>query len=288
MTFTIIIVNWNVRNLIEKCLRSIARFSSHFRYEVIVIDNASADGSVEMIREKFPQVALIANRKNLGFAAAVNQGIRPARGEYIVLLNPDVEIQKSTLDNILWEFKNNSKAGIVGGKIQNEDGTIQPSVRAFPDIWSQILITLKIQHLFESRAVNRYLMDGFDYKRRREVEQVMGAFFVIHRKVIEQIGPMDEKFFLWFEEVDFCKRAKEAGWKIIYTPEAQVRHLGGKSFSQLSSVRRQTIFNKSLHYYMLKHKGFLAWSIFAVLHPVSLLIAFVTGFFHPRLSTYKK
>lgn len=271
----------------EKCLLSIDKYSSHFSYEVIVVDNASKDGSVEMMREKFPRVVLTANAENLGFAAGVNQGIRRARGEYTVLLNPDLEIKESTLKNILQEFGNNPEVGIIGGKIHNEDGTIQPSVRAFPDIWSQILIILKLQHLFRLRTVSRYMAENFDYAKRQEIDQVMGAFFAIRRKVIEQIGLMDERFFLWFEEVDFCKRARDAGWKVIYTPKSEVLHLGGKSFEQISSVRRQMIFNKSLRHYMRKHKGLLAWLIFALLQPVSLLLAFVVGVFHPKLSAYK-
>ncbi|MEK7130334.1 MAG: glycosyltransferase family 2 protein [Patescibacteria group bacterium] len=288
MTFSIIIVNWNVRELLEKCLLSISKFSGHFSYEAIVVDNASMDGSVAMMRERFPQINLIANTKNLGFAAGVNQGIKQARGEFIVLLNPDVEIKESTLKNLLDEFKNYADSGIVGGKIKNEDGSIQPSVRAYPDIWPQILITLKIKHLFKSRAISRYMAEDFDYAKRQEVDQVMGAFFAIRRKVIERIGLMDEKFFLWFEEVDFCKRVKTAGWKIVYAPEAEILHLGGKSFGQISSVTRQRIFNKSLRYYMRKHKGPFAWLIFTMLHPISLLLAFVIGIFRPKLSAYHK
>lgn len=287
MTFSFIIVNWNVRELLEKCLLSVAKFSSHFSYEVIVADNASMDGSVAMMREKFPQINLIANTKNAGFAAGVNQGIKQARGEYIILLNPDVEIKESTLEKLLEEFKNYADSGIVGGKMKNEDGSIQPSVRAFPDVLSQMLIILKLRHLFKSRAISRYMVEDFNYAKRQEVDQVMGAFFAIRRKVIDEIGLMDERFFLWFEEVDFCKRAKNAGWKIIYTPETEAIHLGGKSFGQISSVARQRIFNKSLRYYMRKHKGSVVWLVFAILHPISLLLAFSTGLFHPKLSAYK-
>jgi len=287
MIFSFVIVNWNVRELLEKCLLSIEKFSSHFNFEIIVVDNASMDGSVAMMRERFSQINLIANTKNLGFAAGVNQGIKQARGEYVILLNPDVEIKESTLENLLEEFKNCADSGIVGGKIKNEDESIQPSVRAFPDVLSQVLISLKLKHIFNSRAIGRYLTQNFDYEKRQEVDQVMGAFFAIRRKVIKQIGLMDERFFLWFEEVDFCKRARNAGWKIIYTPKSEVLHHGGKSFGQISSTARQRIFNKSLRYYMLKHKGPIVWLAFALLQPLSLLFAFITGMFHPKLSAYK-
>ncbi len=288
MTFSFIIVNWNARELLEKCLLSIINAGSHFNFEIIIIDNASEDGSIEMMRKKFPRINLIANTKNLGFAAGVNQGIKQARGEYIVLLNPDVEIMESTVENLLEEFEKSTDYGIVGGKIKNEDGSIQPSVRAFPDVFSQVLISLKLKHIFNSRAIGRYLAQNFDYEKRQEVDQVMGAFFAIRRKVIEQIGMMDERFFLWFEEVDFCKRAKDAGWKIIYAPKTELVHLGGKSFGQISSAKRQMIFNKSLRHYMRKHKGPIVWFAFIILHPLSLLFAFITGFFHPKLSEYKK
>ncbi|TAN58110.1 glycosyltransferase family 2 protein [Patescibacteria group bacterium] len=287
MTFSFIIVNWNVRELLEKCLLSIEKFNSHFSYEIIVADNASMDGSIAMMRERFPLINLIANTKNLGFAAGINQGIKQARGEYAVLLNPDVEIMESTLKNLLEEFEKSADSGIVGGKIKNEDGSIQPSVRSFPDVFTQVLITLKLNHIFNSRAIGRYLAKNFDYEKRQEVDQVMGAFFAIRRKVIKQIGMMDERFFLWFEEVDFCKRAKDAGWKIIYTPKTEVIHLGGKSFGQISSAKRQMIFNESLRYYMRKHKGIFIWLIFALIHPASIALAFITGIFHPKLSSYK-
>lgn len=287
MTFSIIIVSWNVREILEKCLLSVAKYGSYFNYEIIVADNASMDGTVAMVRDKFPQVNLITNTKNLGFAAGVNQGIKSAKGDYIVLLNPDVEIKELTLKNISREFESNSRTGIIGGKIQNEDGAIQKSVRAFPDFWSQILINLKLHHLVRLKSYERYMMKDFDYEKRQEVDQVMGAFFAIRREVIEQTGLMDENFFLWFEEVDFCKRAKAAGWKIIYAPEAEVKHLGGKSFSQISSVKRQRIFNKSLRYYMLKHKGAAAWLVFSAIHPLSIAMAFLTGIFHPKISAYK-
>ena len=119
MTFSFIIVNWNVRELLEKCLLSIKKFNSHFNFEIIVVDNASMDGSVAMMRERFPRINLFANTKNLGFAAGVNQGIKQARGEYIVLLNPDVEVMESTLESLLEEFKKCADSGIVGGKIKN-------------------------------------------------------------------------------------------------------------------------------------------------------------------------
>lgn len=286
MIFSVVIVNWKVRDLLKKCLESIAKHGKKGEFEVIVVDNNSQDGSIEMMRTNFSDCVCVANLKNLGFAAAVNQGIKQARGEYVVLLNPDVEMESGAFDGILKEFKNNPETGIVGGKIKNKDGLIQPSVRAFPDVLSQILINLKLHHLIPSKAYRRYMMNGFDYGKRQEVDQIMGAFFVIRRKVIDKIGLMDERFFVWFEEVDFCKRAKDAGWKIIYNPEIQALHRGGKSFSQISSAKRQMIFNKSLRRYMMKHYGIAAWLVFIIIFPASIALAIVSGLFHPGLSAY--
>ncbi len=243
MDLSIIIVSWNVRALLEKCLFSVFKNQSDF--EVLVVDNASTDASAEMVKEKFPQVKLIANQENRGFAAANNQAIKQASGDFILLLNPDTEILDNALEKMVEFMKAHPDAGIAGCQILNPDKTIQPSVRRLPDLFSSLLILFKLSHLKIFRP--KYLALDFDYHKTQSVEQVMGAFFLIRKEVIKKIGLLDEKYYLWFEEVDFCRRLlKKTDYKIYYTPETQIIHYGGQSFKQMLIPKKQWLFYKSM------------------------------------------
>ncbi|MBN1779473.1 MAG: glycosyltransferase family 2 protein [Candidatus Buchananbacteria bacterium] len=254
MELSIIIVNWNVEKLLERCLESIYKYQGNLELEVIVVDNASKDRSLEMIKNNFPQVKLIVNQANRGFAAANNQGIEIASGRYLLLLNPDTEIKENSLHQSLEFFRTQEKVGVMGCKILNPDGSLQPSVRRFPTITAVILILSKIAKLLPNLpALKKYLAKDFDYRESQAVDQVMGAFFLIKRELIEQIGVLDERFFIWFEEVDFCYRAKKAGWQIWYYPDAEIIHYGGSSFKQALVVRKQWLFFQSALKYFVKH-----------------------------------
>jgi GT2 family glycosyltransferase len=281
MDLSIIIVNWKVKNLLEKCLWSIFEQTKDIKFEVFVVDNASADGSVEMVREKFPQVNLIASSENLGFARGNNLAIQKAHGRYILLLNPDTEILENALSKMVHFMDTHPECGIAGCKLLNPDLTLQPSVRAFPSFASQVLILLKLHHLFpHSKAIYHYLKYDFDYEKTQEVDQVMGAFMIIRREVIKKIGLLDENFWIWFEEVDFCKRAKEAGFKVLYTPDAKIIHHFGQSFKQVMNVKKQKDFNRSLAYYFKKHGTIGEWLTIEFLRPVSLILAWLIQFLH--------
>jgi len=273
---SIIIVSWNVRALLEKCLASLAQDltpapSSKEREvstEVIVVDNASTDGTTEWLRSlqlTTYNLQLTTNTTNRGFAAANNQGMRATMGEYVLLLNPDTELRPHALDTMVIFMQSHPRCGIVGPKLLNRDGTVQPSVRRFPDAWGPILLSLGM-------APQRYLATNFDYKKAQTVDQVMGACFLIRRALIEDIGLLDEKFFIWFEEVDYCKRAKSAGWEVWYTPDASIVHHGGKSFSQQRTLQKQWWYSKSLLYYFWKHRQWGAWFLNALTVPLRLLL----------------
>ncbi len=274
MDLSIIIVNWKVKDLLEKCLQSIFEQTKNISFEVFVVDNNSGDGSVEMVREKFPQVDLTASQENLGFAKGNNLAIKKSRGRYILLLNPDTEILENALEKMVRFMDANQDCGIAGCKLLNPDLSLQPSVRAFPDLASQIFILLKLHHLFPySKTMYKYLVQNFDYGKTQEVDQVMGAFMMIRREVAEKIGLLDENFWIWFEEVDFCKRAKIAGFKILYTPEAKIIHHFGQSFKQAMGVKKQKDFNRSLSYYFKKHGTKGEWLVIQILRPLSLILA---------------
>lgn len=272
---SIIVVSWNVRTLLEACLASVFRYAPQFPFEVIVIDNASHDASVDMITQKFSQVNCVANADNTGFASATNQGIKIARGEYILLLNPDTEVTEGSLEKLVSKIESDPKVGIVAPKLLNPDRTLQPSIRRFPTPFSQFLIFLKLRHLRRvPGAIQRYLNSDFDYEKTQEVDQPQGAAFLIRRSVLNAIGFFDEKFFIWFEEVDFCKRTQDAGWKIIYTPEAKIIHHGGQSFRQRFSLDKQILFSTSCAYYLWKH---FSWkSLYAIL-PMKLYCTVLRG-----------
>jgi len=291
MDLSIIIVNWKVKDLLEKCLSSIFEQTKNISFEVFVVDNNSGDGSAEMVREKFPQVDLTAGAENLGFAKGNNLAIKKSRGRYILLLNPDTEILDNALEKMVRFMDTHPECGVGGCKLLNLDLSLQPSVRAFPDLVSQVFILLKIHHLFpHSKAMHKYLVQDFDYEKTQEVDQVMGAFMMIRREVIEKIGMLDENFWIWFEEVDFCKRAKEAGFKILYTPEAKIIHLYGQSFKQALSVSKQKVLNRSLAYYLKKHGTKGEWAVIQILRPLSLALAWLVQIFKikPRMPKIKK
>lgn len=274
MDLSIITVNWKVKDLLEDCLRSIYEQTKNISFEVFVVDNNSGDGSVEMVREKFPQVNLTASKDNLGFAKGNNVATRDAKGRHVLLLNPDTKILNNALEKMVKFMDEHPDCGIAGCRLLNPDMSHQPSVRRFPTFLSQALILLKLHHLFpHSSPMRHYLAEDFDYSKAQEVDQVMGAFFMIRREVIEKIGILDEGFWIWFEEVDYCKRAKDAGFKIFYTPATEIIHYYGQSFKQVYNVKKQKDFNKSLTYYFKKHHPLWQRILIWILKPISLALA---------------
>ena len=278
---SIIIVNWNVKALLQRCLSSIFDYVKDLDYEVIAIDNCSQDGSQEYLKtldKKKNNIKVILNKKNIGFAQANNQGFKKAKGEFILFLNPDTEfIQENGVREIIKMMKKNKKWGIVGCQIIGPDKEVQTSVRSLPSVFSQLMILLKLQYLFpHSRIFKKYFQTDFNYQTLKEVDQVAGTFMLTRRKVIEQVGGFDKCFHLWFEDVDFCYRIKKAGWQVIYYPEMKILHHGGKSFWQLLSIERQRIYNKSLLAYFKKYSYPWRYWPLVLVQPISLFLAFLS------------
>ncbi len=286
---SIIIVSWNVCNLLKKCIESIAQFSG-IPCEIIIVDNASTDGTADYVK-KIPQVSFgnnisfkaICNNKNKGFATANNQGITQSSGDYILLLNPDTELTQNTLAQMVGFFKSHGDACIAGCAHKNPDNTIQPSVRANPTLSSQLLILLKIHKIFPHLPpLKKYFKKDFDYLNTQEVQQVAGSFFMFNRKTLEKIGLLDENFFIWFEEVDYCKRAQDADIKIYYVSYAQIIHHQAQSFGLLYSFTKQKMFNTSLIYYFKKHSSAFSHFILLCFSPISLFVSLImTPFLKP-------
>ena len=251
MDLSIIIVSWNVKNKLKENLLALRQSQGGLNMEVFVVDNNSADGSAEMIRREFSEVKLIANSDNLGFAKANNQAIRQAKGDFILLLNPDMRVFPDTLKNMVEWMKENKKASVAGCYLVNEKGEIVKQARRFPTILDQLAIVLKLPHIFPS-VLNKYLQADFDYKKSAPVDSIRGSFFMIRKETIEKIGLLDERYFIWFEEVDYCQRVKKAGGQIWYTPSAKCLDYVGQSFSQVSKGKTQKYFRDSMLIYFKK------------------------------------
>lgn len=282
MDLSIIIVSWNVKEILRENLRNI--FSSipeseyGFKCEVIVVDNNSADGSVDMIRAEFPQVRVIANGQNLGFAKANNQAILESSGRYVLLLNPDMKALPNTFKNMLDWMDAHPETGIAGCKLVKEDGDILPHVRRYPAIWDQLAIVLKLPHLFPG-VLDKYLYRDFDYSKEAEVDSIRGSFFMIRRKVIDDIGGLDERYFIWFEEVDYCRQASLSGWKIMYTPAATCIDLVGKSFSQVKRGKTQEYFRDSMLKYFQKWHTPIEYWLIKTAWPIGIFFAWLADVF---------
>lgn len=261
---SVIIVSWNVRERLRACLTSLARErASGAPVEVIVVDNASADGSAAMVREQFPEVSLLALPENRGFAAACNLGAAQAHGDVLVFLNHDAEVGAGFFTELAQAVHRHPRAAALGGRITYEAGTLQPSVRGFPSLWSSCLDAAKLLQRLPWLAP-RYLARGFDYGREQTVPQVMGACLAVPREAWEQLKGFDEQYFTWFEEVDFCKRAQGTGYEVWYVPAITLRHVGGASFRQLAPLARHRLFTHSLRRYTRKHLGLPTWAVVTI------------------------
>lgn len=276
MDLSIIIVSWNVKDNLSECLGSINL--GDLKGEVFVVDNASRDGSVEMVRQKFLEVQLIANDANLGFAKANNQAIQKSKGRYVLLLNPDMRPFPDTFTKLVEWMDSHPKAGIVGIRLENQGGEIVPHVRRFPKFLDQFAILTKLSKM-APKILDSYLMRDFDYGKESRVDSIRGSFFAIRREVLDKIGPLDEDYFIWFEEVDYCKKAVEAGFEVWYTPAVQCVDFVGQSFKQVKMFPKQQMFSKSMLTYFKKHRPKWEWAVLAFLRPIVLWGARVNDLF---------
>jgi len=254
---SIIIVSWNVRELLDRALKSVYLSAMPpLSYEVIVVDNASSDGTPERVVSKYPNVRLIANKTNLGFAAANNQGIAVARGDLLLLLNSDTEVVGDALRDLVAHIDAHPEIGLVGPRLLNGDGSTQSSRRRFPTLPILFLESTWLQGRMSKRAATRYFVTDQSENQVQEVDWVVGAAMLVRRTVVEAIGGLDEGFFMYSEELDWCRRIRAAGWKVAYIPHARVIHHGGKSSEQVAPARH-IYFQASKVRYARKYHGWL-------------------------------
>jgi len=232
---SVVIVNWNTRDYLRTCLSSlVGAVREPPLREIIVVDNASGDGSAQVVAQEFPDVLLIRNDRNLGYAAANNQGIRASKGEYIMLLNPDAWVQKGCLESLAEFLDANPCAAAAAPRLLNPDGSLQQSVRSFPAPPPLIFDALGLARLFpRSRVLAAYRMTWWGHSDVREVDQPMASALMLRRSALDEIGLFDERFPLYFNDVDLCLRLKRAGWKVLYLPDAVCVHHVAASTAQV-------------------------------------------------------
>lgn len=254
MQLSVIIVNYNVRAFLENALVSVYKALGGITGEVIVVDNASDDGSVEMVRQKFPDVKLFANEHNLGFAAANNIGMKAASGEFILLLNPDTIVQEDTFKVMIDVLDNNEDVGLAGCKILNPDGTLQLACRrSFPTPWIAFTKIIGLSALFpKSRLFSKYNLEYLNPDESYEVDAVSGSFMFLRRSVMDRVGGLDEQFFMYGEDLDWSYRVKREGWKIYYVHSTQIVHYKGQSVRR-SDIDEVKLFYEAMRVFVQKY-----------------------------------
>lgn len=225
---SIVIVSYNVNCLVQQCIESILNQETPYIYEIWVVDNYSNDQTARTIADKYPEVRLITNKENVGFAAANNQAIRKANGKYIWLLNPDTKLNENAISPLIEAFERNQDVAVTGSLLANPDGSLQRSCYPFPTLSNEIF---RLFHLEQFRK-DRYDMRTWGQNQTREIEVNQGASFMIRKTALDQVGLLDERFYIYTEEVDLCYRLHQAGWKILWQPLSQVIHFGGQSTQQ--------------------------------------------------------
>lgn len=265
MELSIIIISWNTRTMLRECLLSVFAYAPEGNFEIIVVDNASTDGSQELVRQEFPSVTLIENAKNLGFAAANNKAIRQTSGRHFLLLNSDTIIHAGVLQQSLDYMTTNDRIGAMGCRVLNRDGSLQHSTSQFPSFLNLCIQTLALDRIPNIPFFRRYRMLDWQRKEAGAVETISGCFMMVRRECANAIGLLDEHFFFFGEETDWCKRMRENEWQVHFAPVGEITHFGGGSSHTLSH-RRDLMLTQATVRLHLKHSGrIMAAAVFALL-----------------------
>lgn len=238
MDLSICIVSYNCRDLLARCLRSLQEHAEGLRLEVIVTDNASTDGTPELVTDRFPEVRLLASEENLGFAGGTNLAMYEATADTMLMLNPDTEVQPGALRRLAEFLRDTPDAGCVGPALYGADGKLQYTCHAFPSVWLTLVAQLGLHRLLPwTRLFGAYDMTWWDHARPRRVDWLSGAAIATRREVWEDVGPLDERFFMYSEDVDWCYRLAQAGWDRWYLPDARIVHFEAGSWGDAPRER---------------------------------------------------
>jgi len=271
MDISVIIVSWNAKKYLLDCLHSIVPELSNVQAEIIVVDNASSDGSPELVEKQFPKINLICNKENLGFAKANNIALEKSTGKYICLINSDVVIKEKCFDVLISYMDSHPDVGMMGPQILDTTGNIQRSCMQLPTLWNTFCTAIVLDKLFpQCRLFGGKEMTYWNHDSLQEVDVINGCFWIIRREALDQVGYLDGNFFMYGEDIDWCKRFQEKGWKIIFSPEAQAIHYGGASSSN-DPVRFYIEMNRAnLQYYRKHYKKFsqIGFLMLIMLHHV--------------------
>jgi GT2 family glycosyltransferase len=254
---SVVIVAWNAKHYLELCLESLAKNPPVRSMEVLVVDNASSDNSIEMVEAEFPWVTLIKSKENLGFSKGNNLAIRQCQGRYIALVNPDVIVFPGCLDMLADFLDRNQKVGNVGPRVFNPDMTQQSTCRRFPTLWNNFCSATRLESIFKgSSFFAGEHMFYFPHDRTRTVDVIVGCFSMIRREAFDEVGLLDEDLFMYGDDVDWCRRAWNAGWQVVFYPDAHAIHDRGKTTAPFP-VRFAVAQQRSVLHYWTKHHTFL-------------------------------
>jgi GT2 family glycosyltransferase len=255
LDISVVIVSWNAKSYLEECLTALTESPGRHTTEIIVVDNGSSDGSPEMVEANFPQVRLIKSEQNLGFATANNVGIRESSGRYVSLINSDAKVLGNCLDSLADYLDKHPDVGNVGPKVLNRDMTLQGTCRRFPTLWNNFCQASGLARIFgKSRFFANEHMTFFPHDREMDVDVLVGCFWMVRRAALEDAGLLDEDFFMYAEDVDWCKRCWDSGWRVVFYPEPQAIHYRGGS-SANDPVRFAVEQQRAVMHYWAKHHG---------------------------------
>ena len=273
MDLSVVTVAWNCEKFIAKQIESVKNACKDLEYEHIIIDNNSSDNTAGIINDQ--DIKLVPNKSNRGFSYANNQGVKISTGKYILFLNPDMELtEKTNLSTMFKYMDENDNVGIISSKLVDKKGEINKNEgpRRFPKVWEQLLLMLKVPHLLP-KVLNKYHYKDLDLEKIQEVDTVRGSFMLVRSGVIKRLGnAFDERFFLWFEDVDFCKEVKKLGFKIVYNPSFSCVDLIGESFGQIDLIKKQRQFLDSMLIYFKKWQPSYKWIWLAIAKPIAMII----------------
>jgi GT2 family glycosyltransferase len=266
MTISVVIVSWNAKAFLTDCLRSVLSQQFSGSLEIIVVDNASSDGSPEAVRDDFPTVKLICNSRNLGFAKANNIGIRHSSGDYLFLINSDVVVSNDCFSKMIRHLDEHHDIGMLGPRIIGANGQVQRSCMGYPSLWNSFSRALALDSLFpQSELLGGQLLTFWHHDDRRSVNVINGCFWALRRAAVEEVGLLDERFFIYGEDVDWCKRFSDHGWNVVFFPDAEALHYGGASSSN-APVRFYLEMQRAHHQYWTKHHSRLATNVFLMIN----------------------
>jgi GT2 family glycosyltransferase len=280
MTISVIIISWNARDYLMQCLSSLTSEVCRYPMEIIVVDNASSDGSPDSVESKYPNVRLIRNTENLGFAKANNIGVSASTGKYLCLVNSDVEVLPDCITRLVEYCEEHLETGMVGPRIIGGDGNLQRSCRGFPSVWNMFCRALALDSIFKNfKVFTGYALHHWSQENLSEVDILSGCFWLIRKRALEEVGLLDEAFFIYGEDMDWCRRFWSKGWRVVFVPSAEAIHYGGGSSSNAPVrfyIERQ---KADLQYWKKHHSDFevICYLLISFLHMLLRIIGYSFG-----------